>query len=137
MMRGTDIIIGTVSVDMGITERFVSDVLIGALDNPYGGSRYWIQNVRVKTNDADDILDEIWLSATFEDTEADHTMKYFVNLEKMVTAIQSILNQNVTCSPVIYDTLLKAVREDDSGYVDADVADVVLQVAVLGEITYG
>lgn len=136
-MRGTDIVIGNVNVSIGITERMASDILISALDNPYGGSRYWVQNVRVKTNDADDILDEIWLSATFEDAEADHKTNYFVNLDKIVTAIQSILDQTITCNKVIYDTLFRAIREDDSGYVDADVADVILQVAVLGEIVYG
>lgn len=130
-------IAGSVNITIDITERMVSDILISALDNPYGGARYWVQNVRVKGNDAKDILDEIWYSATFEDSYGDHNPKYFVNGEKVIAAIQNILNQNVTTSQVICDTLSKAIREDDAGYVDADVADVVLQVAVLGEITYG
>lgn len=130
-------IAGSVNITIDITERMVSDILISALDNPYGGARYWVQNVRVKSNDAEDILDEIWYSATFEDSYGDHNPKYFVNGEKVIAAIQDILNQNVTTSQIICDTLSKAIREDDAGYVDADVADVVLQVAVLGEITYG
>jgi len=130
-------IAGSVNITIDITERMVSDILISALDNPYGGARYWVQNVRVKSNDAEDILDEIWYSATFEDSYGDHNPKYFVNGEKVIAAIQDILNQNVTTSQIICDTLSKAIREDDAGYVDADVADVVLQVAVLGEIIYG
>ena len=130
-------VVGNVNITIDITERMVSDILISALDNPYGGSRYWVQNVRIKGNDAEDILDEIWYSATFEDSYGDHNPKYFVNAEKVVAAIQNILSNNITVSPVICDTLSKAIRENDAGYVDADVADVILQVAVLGEIVYG
>lgn len=136
-MNKTQNIVGTVSFDIDIYEDFVSDIIIGALDNPYGGSRYWVDNVKVKSNGAKDILDEVFFSATFDDSYADHPTHYFVDADKIVKAIQTILSNTLTISSSIYDMLAKAVRENDAGYIDADVADVVLQVAVLGEIVYG
>lgn len=107
-------------------------------------SKQW--DVSLNEEDFFDIVDTAgygigyWaISGVVDDDELNYTIKYFDGDErKKVTitpsmielAIEKILNGTVQCS----DAIKSYIRSDD---IDADCADVIVQVAAFGEIVYG
>lgn len=130
-----DTVVGKVVLAAEVTERFVSDILYTALDDYYGGSCYWATNVKFKTNGADDIMERICQTASFDDVEDNKS--FVVDHDKVVYSLQKILNEDVTLNQTIYGNILRATKENDASYIDADAADVILQVACFREIVYG
>ena len=139
-MNMNETVVGTVVLNAEVTEGFVSDILYTALDGAYGGSNYWATDVKFKTNGADDILERICETAYFIDglsEDADGEGKSFViNHDKILYSLQKILNEDITLNQAIYGNILGAVKENDAGYIGADEADVILQVACFREIVY-
>jgi hypothetical protein len=132
-----DTIVGTVVLNAEVTEGFVSDILYTALDAYYGGSDYWVTNVKFKTNGADDIMERICQTAYFEDALSEDNKSFVVDPDKVLYSLQKILNEDITLNQTIYGNILRAVKENDASYVGADEADVILQIACFREIVYG
>lgn len=101
------------------------------------------------TLDEDDFLDLVdtagygigyWAFSGAVDSKWNtYTVKYFddgerkevvISIWMIESAIEKILNGEVQCG---YD-IRKYIREDD---IDAEVADVIIQVAAFGEVVYG
>jgi len=129
-------VLGKVNISVDITEKLASDILMTAFDSHYGSSNYWASLVSIDNNGASDILDEIWYSVKFTEPDEPDT-NYVVDGNKIVSAISKILNNEVEAAPYIVEYLQQAVANDDAGYADGDVADVIVQVASMGEIVYG
>jgi len=129
-------VVGKVTVSVNVTDKLVSDLLMTAFDSHYGSANYWANYLSREGNNASDILDEIWYSVKFREPDEADTI-HEVNVDKVVEAISKILNNEVQAADYLVEYLRQAVANDDSGYADGDVADVVVQVATFGNIVYG
>ena len=129
-------VVGKVTVSVNVTDKLVSDFLMTAFDSHYGSANYWANYLSREGNNASDILDEIWYSVKFREPDEDDTI-HEVNANKVVDAISKILNNEVQVSDYLVEYLRQAVANDDAGYADGDVADVVVQVATFGNVVYG
>jgi hypothetical protein len=126
---------------MTMTEReqFLSDVLVTAVE---GGINYWAAVSDYSFTDADGndvpatvkVHEMIDVGGGYEEVgvpittkEIDAAIKRIMNLEDDIKYLG-----NYTRSLV-----LQASMENDAGDIDADIADTIMQIAVLGEVVYG
>ena len=135
-MENTDIVIGQVTINMNITERMVSDILITAFDGHYGACHYWATVDKIVTNDAEDLLDEVWYSAVIRDNEAEEDALITIDEKSIIRGIEGLLTASSSLGLGIGQSLMKAIATNDAGYIDGDVADCVVQIAALGQVTY-
>ena len=68
-----------------------------------------------------------------EDVGGRHTLTY----EQLAEALVKVANRDVQVASYIVNYATNAIRDDDPGYIDSELADVVVQVAAFGEIVYG
>lgn len=136
MNNSREAVVGSVVIKSDITENFLSNVLIAGFDGQYGGCYYWADNVKISSNNAPDILDEIWFSVSLTVSDDDSNETHNITHDSMVESIQKILDETITVSSDIYDSIRDGVKYNDAGYVDAAGADVIVQVATFGEIVY-
>lgn len=136
-MNKNETVVGTVVINTEVTKEFVSDILYTALDGGYGGSYYWITDVKFKTNGAEDIMERICETAYFIDALSENSKSFVIDHDKILYSLQKILNEDITINQAIYGNILSGVKENDAGYIGADEADVILQVACFREIIYG
>jgi hypothetical protein len=137
-MENTDIVIGQVSINLNITESLVSNILITAFDGYYGACHYWATVDKIIKNDAEDLLDEVWYSAIIREREGeeDDVTLITVDAKNIIRGIEGLLATSSSLGLSIGQELLKAITTNDAGYIDADVADCVVQIAALGQVTY-
>lgn len=111
-----------------VSDQLLSDILITAVE---GGSDYWAYYSEVK-RDA-----ELNILSVRVTEQADHDVNQEV-VTKVVTphdlaaAIESLASRVATAG-FPYRHIQSVINED----VDAETADVILQLAVLGEVIYG
>jgi coenzyme F420-reducing hydrogenase gamma subunit len=129
------------------TERaqFLADVLTCAVE---GGINYWAS-----------VSDYRWYDPTFEDgggtaehvdgvpnayatvheTESDGTVSGLIGVDQVATAIRDILNgkEGIRINDADVALIREANRDNDAGEIDAGIADMIVQVAMFGEVVYG
>lgn len=130
-----------VHVTLALTQEFLSDILVTAFDGSYGGSWHWAAPVVRGTRSAwkVDKDTDTWLSVhiteKFDEDEATQpgdTWK--VDHAMLARGIQRLFTPGVL--PRRGD-IRNAVLEQDAGNIDSDGADVLVQLAVFGELVYG
>lgn len=123
--------------------EFLGDILVTAFDGNYGGSWYWAAPAEeewLEVQHSDD--DQVWMQVKIVDKEDDldfdrdeeHTV-YTVTHESLAKAIQKILLTECISTDLM-EQISRSVREG-SADIDASAADCIVQMAVLGGITYG
>lgn len=124
----------TIKVKVELSDEFLSDVLITAVESGYDSLFYW-DGVRMMTVDRNDDLsiNEIDFFACDGDGER---QRFNLTHEDVGNAIQAILDGSVKLGyPLEY--IQRAVREHDAGDIDATAADCIIQAACFGEVVYG
>lgn len=122
-----------VSLGIDVTDDLLASTLITAVE---GGINYWAQVSNYKW----DLQDPTVASVRVHEVEADHgqfELGHDVDLDDILRGINLMLQKDAKVSSTLKDTLLRAVFEDEAGDIDADIADCVMQFAVLGELVYG
>lgn len=132
---------------MTIPNDFLHCVFVTAIE---GGINYWARidtYVWSKPGDGPDSFE-----GRVEDTEnfhaeiydAEDDRAYRVNIETIRNGINAILAGTATfggraphTNAAYVRTLRQAVAENEAGFVDADVADTVIQAALFDDIRYG
>lgn len=136
--------------------EFLSDILTLAME---GGIGYWAMAVDWKRGVPGNEL--AWTEITVVDQEGaidlgydptdlrdrwgeDETMmerlaphKHTVTLDGIASAVGKIVRREITVRSDLADTISRASRENDAVEIDADGADLLFQIAALGEVTYG
>jgi hypothetical protein len=135
-------VVGVVTTTLPITAHMVDAVLVGAFDGSYGASFYWADalNIKVTKPESGDILDELWYEVTLrenEDVAETESPIYTVNAENLTKAFQTFVQEEPPANTSITGYIQRALRENDPGYLDADCADVLVQIAVFGRLIYG
>lgn len=129
----------TTTTQMTDREQFLSDVLTTAVE---GGINYWAAVSEYKWCDEND--NNIPASVRVHELD-DTTGEYmepgvFITTKEIGRAIARIMDVNDEIKHLgnhVRKDVFAASMENDAGDIDADIADVIMQIAVLGEVTYG
>jgi len=118
-----------------LSDEFLRDVATAAVE---GGIGYWSRVDRYKWREADGTempFPEIVLVETSEYDE-DVAILHLTK-EHIVKGISRIVGGGVEINSEMAATLSMAVRDDDAGMVDSELADCIVQVGLFDEIVYG
>jgi hypothetical protein len=130
-------IAGTITIRMDITQEFLSDLLVTAFDGSYGGSWYWARpNIQSPEQGAKYWLEtdgDLWTVCHIRDLE-DPDRKFKVDHQVLIRGIEKLFEPGVL--PGRGD-IRNAVLAQDSGNIDVDAADVIVQLGCFGELVYG
>lgn len=111
-----------IKVEQVLSETFIDDVVTTAVE---GGINYWATEI----HRVDDVI-----SFAVDDTPGDG--RKTVTHRMVAEAIQNILSEDMAGS-YLTEQVREAVLTHDAGHIDAEGADVIVQVAALGEVVYG
>lgn len=119
----------SVKIEWKVSRRFADDIIVTAFDPGYGGALYWAAVVEYRPRGrwatADDNTREVVIT-----DRTNPYIQFVVTYETIVRGLQKATEKG-------YMNITKALVEDDGGEIDADLADVVAQLGVLGEVVYG
>lgn len=136
------------------TERteFLGDIITTAVE---GGTGYWAQVSQYQWTESDGGVRRAVGAVVTEGAGAGETRATLhemnddetgykddgleLTIDGVATAIGKIVRGEVKhyTAGVVFDAVKLANDENDAGYIDADGADVIAQVALLGEVVYG
>lgn len=111
-------------------KQYLSDIIITAVE---GGIQYWAQTKTYRWMNGPA---SVYVRETNDDGSPASEWKK-VTIDLIETALQKIIKQDVETNDYIVKTCAGAFALKDAIDFDSDMADVVLQVAVLNEIKYG
>jgi hypothetical protein len=109
-------------------EQYLDDITITAVE---GGIGYWSLGRNYVWSDEGPTSVEIRVEDEEDDTW--HT----VDRSAIRKGITRLLSGDMKVHESYVDVLRKADRHNDAGDIDATMADLIVQAAVLGEIVYG
>lgn len=125
-----------VTIELSLTEEFLSDILIGAFDGGCGACWYWAQPYR-KEGDAFTVDGEIWRSVKIVEKEAatgDKRKWCVMDHERLIRGIKKLFEPGVLPKR---DDVRNAIVQSDGGMLDAEGFDIIVQLALFGELVYG
>jgi hypothetical protein len=99
-----------------------------------GGINYW-SHVSDYQWEWDTAMNFTSASVTVHEDESDD--EFVIDIDKVASAIGKLVAGNVQVRNSLLATLKEANRENEGGEIDADLADIIIQVACFGEIIYG
>ena len=114
---------------------FLANVLITAVE---GGIGYWAHTEKYHWKQ-DKEGNMIEASVRIRDSE-EHTGRWYeVTLETIATGIARLKDKEkkIAFNPQLKEAMLLADNEDDASYIDAAIADCIVQAALFGDIVYG
>ena len=124
-----------------ISDQFVRDVLCTAIE---GGSNYWAQFENARTVQGNYVAEVSELDVCEYGDESTEQSRHRIDTDKIREGMRRLLARdfNIEAShghaAQRYTwTLQRTILENDAGMIDADDADVILQLACFGHIIYG
>lgn len=119
-------------------EEFLADVIICAVE---GGTGYWACVSDYKHGQPSEtyaVLHEEDADGAIEGREGKYsTTPLRLDVEAVALGIGKIERGEVNINAGMAQSILAASRENEAGDIDADLADVIAQAALLGSIVYG
>lgn len=137
-------------------EQYLADIITAAVE---GGTGYWAQVARYKWEGLaakdvhavllpEDCADDVEAAAdllreakgrkpTLDELLAECDDLKLLDIEAIARGIGRIRRGEVQINGQLRALILAADAENDAGDIDADAADAITQIALLGEITYG
>jgi hypothetical protein len=109
-------------------EQYLDDILTTAVE---GGIGYWSFGRNYVWSD--DGPTSVEIKQDDEDDDTWHT----VDRSAIRKGITRLLSGDMKVHESYVDMLRKADRHNDAGDIDAEIADLIVQAAVLGDIVYG
>jgi hypothetical protein len=124
------------------TDQECSDILITAFDGDYGGCWYWAMpdpEVRVSEQFVMDgpKVDDLWRAVGIADKE-EQERRYRVDHETIRVGLRRIVEGDCTFGGKPWENRTHILGSlSDPGDIDADIADVIVQAGLFGDIVYG
>jgi hypothetical protein len=124
-------------------ERFLADVIVTAVE---GGIGYWSQvsdyrwwSDLIGGHNATAVFETSVIVYPLLDDESGYSVNGVpVGIDSIARAIERIKSdRSIRLSDAYLARILIADRDNDAGNLDSDDADVIVQVAVLGDVIYG
>lgn len=121
-----------------MTERdqFLVDVLICAVEDYSLNQWRQIEAYKLSAIEADPNSDEAHV-IIIEIGDGDLDFEHKFNITTIAKGISEIVNGEVIVHPDITDTVIHADATNEAGDIDAEIADVILQVGLFKEVRYG
>lgn len=130
----------TAFAQVKITSGLCEDVLCTAFE---GGIDYWIEGLSARRERRDnDFSGFAYVGGTITPADEDRGPME-ITIDLVAAGIAKILEKGcaekevLILGPKRYGYLLGSVVDDDASMIDADIADVIVQVALFGEVVYG
>jgi hypothetical protein len=123
----------TITLTLEVRDTFVQDLLTAACE---GGSAYWLRGAvhyKLDENSAPEYVEKVTKCFDAEDRS---TKFEDITLDTVRLGIKRIV-QGELVRPDIKSTVLRCLMDGDCSDWDAETADVVLQVGLLGSVVYG
>ncbi|MGO4302193.1 hypothetical protein [Cupriavidus sp. RAF12] len=121
----------TITISHAVSAQFLKEVLTTAVE---GGISYWAQATGPAERDSDHNVIQIEL----EPSEGpDEFEKKLVTAHTVAAGIEKVMSAGFSVNPQIPSDILQALGANDTGYIDAMDADVIIQAGLFGEIVYG
>lgn len=123
-----------ININIDLEEQFLYDILTTFVESGWSDwARFTEVNREVDTLDV--------LSITLIDVE-DSGKSFDVGIDEVFTGLCRIVGKDndgkhVDISSSILDYVMRGVREQDAGDIDAIGADCIVQAAIFGELVYG
>lgn len=123
-------------------EQFLADIITTAIE---GGTGYWAQVLQYQYS-LDDGEVTVYAGALAEGHIAHAILRPIddpdaegmeLTLDDIARGIGKITRGDARINPELRRLIDAASRENDAGDIDADAADAITQIALLGELTYG
>jgi len=125
-------------------KQLAFDIFVTALE---GGIGYWSicenyhwkkKNVKSEKIGDDEDLDGFYADVIeTDDPEETDAKKHKIDYSTIEKGLKRICETDVKLSETIKNSIIQAVMEDDGGNIDADSADVIVQIGLFNEIVYG
>lgn len=130
-----------INISIELQDQFLRDVLCIAV---WYGSGYWAGYKDVETHQGPHIAEiQSCVVQEFGDEE-EMQSEHFVGLKQIARGIERLIGRefnseesHAQCAVSYSAAMLKAAVTNDTGNVDAELADLVLQLACFGHIVYG
>jgi len=130
-----------ITIPVTLDPQFLHDVFVTALE---GGIGYWsdCHEYRWSLGAPSHEADLVGFYATVVDAEGDDDTVHRIDRPAIVRGVERILTGQATCcgKPIgshLVGTVARAVVGGDAGDIDAEIADVIVQIGLFGEIVYG
>ena len=125
-----------VTIELNITEEFLSDILVGAFDGAYGACWYWAQPRSKDGAHPFKVDGDLWRSVTIIEKESSGEIykSGVVDYERLLRGIKKLFEPGVL--PKRSD-VRNAILQNDGGQLDAEGFDIIVQLAFFGELVYG
>lgn len=117
-----------VEVEFALTSEMVDQILVTAFDAAYGGSNYWAELKDLKTETLDG--DSRWTQVTV--IEKEDGQLHFIDAERIAFGLKKYIEDDQISESHLAETINSQATD-----FDANDADVIIQLAVFGEVTYG
>ena len=116
-----------VTSEFTVSDEFLEDIITTAVE---GGINYWAATSEYQW---DGVPTSVYVHEMDEETGEYKEVGVFVDKSTILHSLDKIF----TKASWINEPLLSAVFDDDAGEIDADLADTIMQHAVLGGQIYG
>lgn len=134
----------TISVPVEVSDNFLSELLVTAFDGHYGACWYWCEHVNTDVIGRGQRLaqgdhEDIWVSVTVDDTmnvdEAGNGSRYKVDYDILMRGLRHVM-ENPDVGDKLRDFVQTALREGDTGLLDAGLADRIVQLGLFAAVPY-
>lgn len=129
----------TITIELPVSDQFCRDVLCTAVE---GGSNYWASFTVLDTYQDGNIREYQRVQA--RDEEADDGTTWIVGLDELREGMRRLVHQDysnkashATPHPQYSAAMVAALRDADAGQIDANLADIIFQLAAFGHLVYG
>lgn len=119
-----------VTASFTLNEDMVDQILVTAFDGSYGGSNYWADLLELKKESHPYGRSDMWSEVLIQEREDGE--KHKVDKERLARGLKLYIEKGMISEGHLADTI-QSVATD----FDANDADVIVQLAVFGEVTYG
>lgn len=108
-----------------IDDELLNSIIITAIE---GGINYW-----ANITDTGDSFN--WQIEGTEETKDDF-WPLILNPQGVLRGLEKLCKEQY-CNQRIYDYIMHAIADNDGSHIDADAADVIVQVALFNKLVYG
>jgi hypothetical protein len=122
-----------VQIEMELKDAFLAAVLCTAIE---GAIEYWASVPKDSVVSREDDYVSAKIVESEASTDGEDPKEKTIGYAELADGIRKALLVN-PLDPDIRASILQAVCEDDAGFIDAQAADVIVQMAVFGELVYG
>lgn len=119
-----------VEVEFEFTPDMVDQILVTAFDGNYGGSLYWADVLELKKESHPYGRSDMWSVILIQSQEDGR--KHLVDKESLAQGLKKYIEDGMISESHLAETINSEATD-----FDANDADIIVQLAVFGEVTYG